>query len=40
VKTGEKIGLIGNSGMATTPHLHFEIRKEDKPQDPEKYIKF
>jgi murein DD-endopeptidase MepM/ murein hydrolase activator NlpD len=32
IKTGELIGISGNSGTATTePHLHFEIREITKP---------
>ena len=40
VKMGDPIGLAGATGRATTSHLHFEIREDDKPYDPELVFDF
>lgn len=40
VKKGEIIGLSGDSGRTTGPHLHFEVRKENEPVNPADYISY
>jgi murein DD-endopeptidase MepM/ murein hydrolase activator NlpD len=39
VQAGQVIGLSGNSGRSTAPHLHFEIRHDGKSVDPLEFVK-
>ncbi|WP_069132793.1 M23 family metallopeptidase [Rhodohalobacter halophilus] len=40
VRRGQVIGQAGNSGIVTGVHLHFEVRRDGEPVDPQNYIRF
>ncbi|MDR2286333.1 MAG: M23 family metallopeptidase [Prevotellaceae bacterium] len=38
VKRGDKIGELGSTGKSVGPHLHYEIRLKNNPQNPLNYF--
>jgi len=40
VKRGDIIGYVGVSGRTTGPHVHYEVRINDAPVNPMRYLRF
>jgi hypothetical protein len=38
VKRGDVLGLVGNTGLSTGPHLHYMIKINSRPVNPQRYI--
>lgn len=38
VKRNDRIALVGNTGIATAPHLHYEVLINGRPHNPTNYI--
>jgi len=39
IKKGDVIGAIGNTGLSTGPHLHYEVSKDGEKMDPLDFMK-
>ncbi|RLD61134.1 MAG: M23 family peptidase [Bacteroidetes bacterium] len=37
INRGELIGFVGSTGVSTAPHLHYEVRRNNKPVNPINY---
>ncbi len=38
IEAGSAVGTVGSTGLSSGPHLHFELRRDGAPVDPEAYL--
>lgn len=38
VTRGQLVGYVGSTGRSTGPHLHYELRINDKPINPRRFL--
>jgi murein DD-endopeptidase MepM/ murein hydrolase activator NlpD len=39
IPAGAVIGRLGSTGRSTGPHLHYEVRIDDEPVDPMRFLR-
>jgi len=40
VKRWQKIGAVGSSGRSTGPHVHYEVRKDNRALNPKRFLQY
>ncbi len=40
VNRGDTLGYVGQSGRATGPHLHYEVRIFNTPVNPQRFLRY
>jgi murein DD-endopeptidase MepM/ murein hydrolase activator NlpD len=38
VQRGQRVALVGSTGLSTGPHLHYEVHVDGRPVDPLRYV--
>jgi murein DD-endopeptidase MepM/ murein hydrolase activator NlpD len=38
IRRNDVIAFVGTTGRSTAPHLHYEVRMNDRPVDPRRYL--